>query len=194
MMFERREERGTAADMSVPAEDQEMRPQDQQAAAQETAFTPPRTDAAPDREAGMEGPVGQGELSTADVARAAQSSQAQQGSGTEAIARGAEPAPVMTAGQTDAEPTPLFAPNEAEEFRSRWSEIQIGFVDEPRRAVEEADSLVAETIRRLAETFAEERANLERQWSGGGDVSTEDLRIALQRYRSFFDRLLSLQH
>jgi hypothetical protein len=89
-------------------------------------------------------------------------------------------------------PTPLFASNETEDFRHRWSDIQTGFVDEPRQAVERADALVAAAIKRLAEIFAEERANLERQWSRGGDVSTEDLRVALRRYRGFFDRLLSV--
>jgi len=88
--------------------------------------------------------------------------------------------------------TPLFAPQEAQQFRSKWDEIQSGFVDEPRRAVEQADGLVAEAIKRLAEVFAQERSNLEKQWDRGGDVSTEDLRVALQRYRSFFSRLLSV--
>jgi hypothetical protein len=70
--------------------------------------------------------------------------------------------------------------------------IQAGFVDEPRSAVEQADSLVAGTMKRLAEMFAEERSRLESQWDRGDDVSTEDLRIALRRYRSFFGRLLSM--
>ena len=70
--------------------------------------------------------------------------------------------------------------------------IQVGFVDEPRRAVEQADSLVAGTMKRLAEIFADERNNLESQWDKGEDVSTEDLRLALRRYRSFFSRLLSV--
>jgi hypothetical protein len=86
----------------------------------------------------------------------------------------------------------LFAPDEAGRFRDRWTDVQARFVDEPRRAVEEADGLVAETIKRLAEVFADERQRLESRWSGGGDASTEDLRQALRRYRSFFDRLLSV--
>lgn len=86
----------------------------------------------------------------------------------------------------------LFSPEESESLRDRWSDIQTGFVDEPRRAVEQADSLVADCIRRLAESFADERAGLERQWDRGDNVSTEDLRITLQRYRAFFTRLLSL--
>ena len=86
----------------------------------------------------------------------------------------------------------LLADNEADDLRSRWGDIQVGFVDEPRRAVQDADSLVAQTMKRLAEVFADERGALERQWSKGQDVSTEDLRVALTRYRSFFDRLLSV--
>jgi hypothetical protein len=88
--------------------------------------------------------------------------------------------------------TPLLAGDIVSELRNRWTDIQAGFVDEPRRAVEQADSLVAEAIKRLAETFANERNQLEGQWDRGGDVSTEDLRQALQRYRSFFSRLLSV--
>lgn len=89
-------------------------------------------------------------------------------------------------------PSSLFAGNEADDFRHRWADIQTGFVDEPRQAVERADALVAAAIKRLAEMFAHERANLEQQWARGGDVSTEDLRVALKRYRAFFDRLLSV--
>ena len=70
--------------------------------------------------------------------------------------------------------------------------MQAGFVDEPRRAVEHADSLVAEIMKRLAESFAAERASLEKQWDRGDSVTTEDLRVVLQRYRSFFDRLLTI--
>lgn len=86
----------------------------------------------------------------------------------------------------------LFPSGETEGFRSRWTEVQTGFVDEPRHAVEQADGLVAEMMQRLATVFAEERARLEEQWSRGDDISTEDLRQALRRYRSFFDRLLSV--
>jgi hypothetical protein len=92
----------------------------------------------------------------------------------------------------DERATPLFVENEAQEFRSKWEKIQTGFVDEPRKAVQDADSLVANAIKRLAEVFAEERSKLERDWDRGDNVSTEDLRVALQRYRSFFGRLLSV--
>jgi hypothetical protein len=79
----------------------------------------------------------------------------------------------------------------ADEFQSRWEEIQVRFVDEPRGAVEDADALVATVMQRLAEGFASEREHLEAQWGRGEDISTEDLRVALQRYRSFFRRLLA---
>ena len=94
-------------------------------------------------------------------------------------------------GRGDTSPTPLLSDDATDAFQARWDAIQTGFVDEPRQVVEQADSLVAEVMRQLAKTFAEERANLERQWARGGDVSTEDLRLALRRYRSFFQRLLS---
>jgi hypothetical protein len=89
-------------------------------------------------------------------------------------------------------PMPLFSESEMGDFRSQWSKVQTGFVDEPRRTVEEADKLVAAAMQRLAEGFANERSGLEKQWDRGDNVSTEDLRVALQRYRSFFDRLLKL--
>ena len=88
--------------------------------------------------------------------------------------------------------TPLVPHDEMEEMRHRWNDVQAAFVDEPRRAVEHADGLVASAMKRLAEVFSEERSKLERQWDRGDNVSTEDLRIALQRYRSFFHRLLSI--
>jgi hypothetical protein len=88
-------------------------------------------------------------------------------------------------------PGQLFPDNELTEFRARWDKTQIGFVDEPRAAVEQADSLVATVVKRIAEQFAAERAELEHQWDRGDNVSTEDLRQALRRYRSFFDRLLA---
>lgn len=87
---------------------------------------------------------------------------------------------------------PLFPSQETQELRDRWQSIQAAFVDEPRKAVEDADGLVASAMKRLAEIFASERDRLESQWDRGDDVSTEDLRVALRRYRSFFDRLLSM--
>jgi hypothetical protein len=86
----------------------------------------------------------------------------------------------------------LFMANEANELRARWDGIQVGFVDEPRKAVQEADALVSATVKRLAEIFADERQKLEQQWDRSENISTEDLRVALQRYRSFFARLLAI--
>ena len=108
-------------------------------------------------------------------------------------AAAAAPARASTASRSnEPERGPLFSAEEAVNLRSRWDAIQVGFVDEPRRSVQEADSLVATAMKRLAEQFAAERSTLEGQWDRGGDVSTEDLRIALRRYRSFFGRLLSM--
>jgi hypothetical protein len=87
--------------------------------------------------------------------------------------------------------TPLFSNTDIGDLRTRWGNVQAGFVDEPRRSVEAADQLVATVMQRLAEGFANERASLEKQWDSGETASTEDLRIALQRYRAFFDRLLN---
>jgi hypothetical protein len=130
-------------------------------------------------------------LTTADVAAAAE-----QRGGISAAGSGPperEVTRVEREVEQPAERAPsLLAADEANTFRARWDEIQTGFVDEPRQAVERADALVASAIKRLAEIFANERANLEKQWDRGDDISTEDLRIALQRYRSFFDRLLSV--
>src|SRR4051794_35043040 len=108
----------------------------------------------------------------------------------------------MASGQNQPEPErqsstannahPLFPEDVANDFRSKWDHIQTGFVDEPRQAVQQADELVAQAIKRLAESFAQERNRLERQWDRGDEVSTEDLRVALQTYRSFFQRLLSI--
>jgi hypothetical protein len=128
----------------------------------------------------MQGQRPQGErLTTADVARAANTPAAPQNrEQVAALERGAEGA------------APLLAPDVTQDFKSRWLEVQTGFVDTPREAVERADELVADAIKRLAESFAQERSKLESQWARDGDVSTEDLRVALQRYRSFFERLL----
>jgi hypothetical protein len=88
--------------------------------------------------------------------------------------------------------TPLLAADVVEGLRTRWNEIQAGFVDEPRRAVEQADALVEDAIKHLSDSFASARAAMERGWDRGEDVSTEDLRLALQRYRAFFGRLLEV--
>ncbi len=94
--------------------------------------------------------------------------------------------------QEDEKAAPLFSEQETKGFFARWDSLQVGFIDEPRHAVEQADNLVAGAMKRLAEIFADERAHLEGQWDRGDNVSTEDLRIAMQRYRSFFRRLLAI--
>ena len=86
---------------------------------------------------------------------------------------------------------PLLGQPDADRFHDLWHHIQTGFVDEPRRAVEAADALVAELVQLLAKGFADERSTLESRWDSDGDVDTEDLRLALHRCRSFFERLLA---
>jgi hypothetical protein len=95
--------------------------------------------------------------------------------------------------QAEAEFAPLLPNHEVDRFWSEWNTIQAKFVDDPQTSVEAADSLVAQVMKRLAEVFSQEREQLESQWRQGEEVSTENLRVALQRYRSFFHRLLSLQ-
>jgi hypothetical protein len=87
---------------------------------------------------------------------------------------------------------PLFDEGRTSDLRERWHALQARFVDDPQAAVGEADSLVAELLRDLAETFDKARGGLEEQWTRGDDVSTEELRVTLQRYRSFFERLLEV--
>jgi hypothetical protein len=139
-------------------------------------------------------------LTTSDMAAAAQPRSAEQGTRSEHVegeerrveSPAAGPTAAGQAQQASAQAAPLFSPDEAQGLRTRWDAVQTAFVDEPRRAVEQADELVAQVMKRLAEIFAAERTNLESQWGQGDNVSTEDLRVALQRYRSFFDRLLSV--
>ena len=88
---------------------------------------------------------------------------------------------------------PLFEKDAAEKFRTRWLAIQSKFVDDPRDSVKQADELVAAVIQDMTRSFADRRGAMEKVWNGGGNTSTEDLRITLQHYRSFFERLLSLQ-
>lgn len=89
-------------------------------------------------------------------------------------------------------PAALFSSEDVADLRTRWGSVQAGFVDEPRWAVQEADKLVATAVDRITEGLARERSSLESQWGRGDEVSTEDLRLALQRYRAFFDRLLNI--
>ncbi|GAA5059473.1 hypothetical protein [Streptomyces similanensis] len=95
------------------------------------------------------------------------------------------------AADADDELPRLLDATDEQSFRDRWRETQSKFVDDPRDAVHSADTLVADVIRTLAATFAEHKQGLEGQWSQGEQVDTEELRRALRRYRSFFNRLLS---
>ena len=145
-------------------------------------------------------------LTTADIARPATSRQAR----AEAISTDNRPEqPIQLPAATDnpsngfaastnpatsaasASAGPLFPDDELHNFRARWDQAQTSFVDEPRKAVEQADNLVASVVKRIAEQFAAERQKLEGRWDQGDNISTEDLRQALRSYRSFFDRLLS---
>jgi hypothetical protein len=89
------------------------------------------------------------------------------------------------------ETEPLFSSSDADRYRDQWTNVQSEFVDQPREAVEQADRLVADLMQSLAAQFSDTRTGLESQWNDNDDVSTEDLRIAMTRYRSFFERLLS---
>jgi hypothetical protein len=116
-----------------------------------------------------------------------------------AAAREMQPAPKLPTRESDAdampdgEPlAPLFLPKEANDFRAAWDAVQIGFVDDPKQAVRKADELVAQVMSTLAATFSNQRAKLESQVDQTDDGTTENLRVALRRYRSFFQRLLSL--
>ena len=130
-------------------------------------------------------------LTTSDIAGARSASERRpaEDRSFQAPARGDSPRPETG----DEGLAPLFAGDEGQQLQEQWDKIQAGFVDEPRAAVEKADSLVAQTMNRLAQMFADERAGLETQWNRGeSGVGTEDLRLALRRYRSFFSRLLAI--
>jgi hypothetical protein len=94
---------------------------------------------------------------------------------------------------TTEELVPLFEGEAAQKFRSRWLAIQSRFVDDPRDSVKQADDLVADIIKSVTMSFADRRISLEKQWNSGENISTEDMRIALKQYRSFFERLLTLE-
>ena len=107
---------------------------------------------------------------------------------------GATP-PKQTAESTATAGSPdrtLFADGDLTDLRLRWTEVQSAFVDDPRDCVQKADGLVADVVDKLTTSFSGARAHLEEQWSRGEEVSTEDLRIALKRYREFFERLLAV--
>ena len=131
------------------------------------------------------------DLTTSDLATAAETRTAQREVDRDVNERATENrnAEVIT---EDEQLAPLFSPDAAKEFRSRWDAIQSSFVDDPKRAVRQGDELVAQVMKSLAETFSNERVKLEGQLDQRDKASTENLRVALRRYRSFFERLLSL--
>lgn len=130
----------------------------------------------------------EGELSTADVAHGRTRDSDTEG---ERMTTASERERLVAQQGDAAQTTPLLPHDQTTRYQERWQTIQTRFVDEPRASAKEADSLVAEVIQQLASRFADEREQLEKAWSSGSDVSTEDLRQALQHYRSFFQRLLS---
>lgn len=107
----------------------------------------------------------------------------------EPVATGAKPTPTKAGDDVS---VPLFAADEVDQFRTQWRELQSAFVDSPQQAVQEADELVAQIIQNLAATFAEHKRTLEAQWDRGEAGETEDLRLTLRQYRSFFNQLLSV--
>lgn len=131
-------------------------------------------------------------LSTADVAAAADRREAQREPAREMQERGPERHQQQSMGGGEEQLAALFTPEMTREFRSRWDAVQIGFVDDPKEAVRHADELVAQVMKTLAESFSSERARFEGEMDHAGSASTETMRVALRRYRSFFERLLSL--
>lgn len=216
--MERSDERLSTRDIASPSgadTDTERDPAMADAPAADTAAVPPeRTDRDVDDDAGAVAadraePVGDGDVVTDEPAAGrgpsresiadADATETDRGDTRDDTAAAAAPAAAAAAprdagsstsnGSATDDAAPLLA--DADGFQARWEEIQVRFVDEPRGAVEDADALVATVMQRLAEGFAQERERLEAQWGRGEDISTEDLRVALQRYRSFFQRLLS---
>lgn len=128
-----------------------------------------------------------------NVLHAPEEPRAEKPIGTADLLQRAESHAVQSNGaQVVPERAALFPESELSGLRQQWQEAQTQFVDDPRSAVRRADELVASLMKRLAEVFASERERLERDWDKGEEVSTEDLRQALRKYRSFFDRLLAV--
>ncbi len=131
------------------------------------------------------------DLTTSDLATAAETRTAQR-----EVERDVNEPPIENRNAEviteDEQLAPLFSPDAAKEFRSRWDAIQSSFVDDPKQAVRQGDELVAQVLKSLTETFSNERSRLEGQLDQSDKASTENLRVALRRYRSFFERLLSL--
>ena len=135
-------------------------------------------------------------LRTADLAAAASRSAAREEEVEDRLGedRQVQDRPVQDRHMQDRDErlAPLFSADVAEDYRARWTAVQGSFVDDPRAAVQQGDELVAQVMKSLAESFAAERDELEGQLGESSEASTETLRVALRRYRSFFERLLSL--
>lgn len=136
---------------------------------------------------------------TADLARASEPARMEERAERAAMQRddlaSGTPASMQRTDASGAAAEPLaalFQGPQAEDLRRRWDAVQIGFVDDPRAAVRNADELVAQVLRTLAESFSEQRSRIEQGLDGSDQANTEAMRVALQRYRSFFQRLLSL--
>jgi hypothetical protein len=164
--MERHDEQLTTRDLAGTAE---ARP--------ETAGTRPADDVPPDERVAGAGEGGATATATPETGEAVHAHEAPPSGGA-----------ARSPAEEDIE---LLPSADRDDFGRQWEDIQTGFVDEPRQTVERADALVATVMQRLADGFASERDRLEQQWDRGEDISTEDLRVALQRYRSFFRRLLS---
>lgn len=87
---------------------------------------------------------------------------------------------------------PFFLPDAAKDFRLRWDAVQQSFVDDPRKAARQGEELVIQVSKSIAEIFSKERAKLQAHAAQTDKASTENLRVTLRRYRSLFERLLSL--
>lgn len=101
-------------------------------------------------------------------------------------------ADVSPVGDESSSDRALFADDELSGLRARWDHVQAGFVDDPKDCVQKADGLVSDVVEQLTRSFSDARSRLEEQWARGEDASTEDLRVALKRYREFFQRLLAV--
>jgi hypothetical protein len=97
-----------------------------------------------------------------------------------------------SSGSAGADGQALFSDSDHSDLRARWNEVQAAFVDDPRECVQKADGLVTDLVEKVTAGFGQARSRLEEQWARGEEVSTEDLRVALRRYRDFFERLLSV--
>ncbi|MDE1947298.1 MAG: hypothetical protein KGI35_01660 [Burkholderiales bacterium] len=130
-------------------------------------------------------------LSTADLVAPAQAPKSQSALDP-SIAVPVDSGSAASAQSEDETLAPLFRLQEGQDFRTTWDAVQIGFVDDPKQAVRKADELVAQVMQTLAKSFSDARIRLEGLVDQADHASTEDLRIALRGYRSFFQRLLSL--